>query len=40
MANLPWFTTIVLLAVPSLWVLYTAVFLVVSRNYKDADLDQ
>lgn len=40
MFNLPAFTAIVLIAVPSLWILYTLVFLVISRNYKDADSGQ
>ena len=38
--NLPPFTLAVVLGVPLLWILYTCVFLYISRNYKSANSDQ
>lgn len=39
MFGLPTFTTVVILAVPAFWIIYTAAFMWVSRNWKREDAE-
>lgn len=38
MFGLPTFTVVVILSVPAFWVIYTATFMWLSRNWKREDL--
>ena len=40
MFNLPPFTVVVVVGVPAFWIIYTCVFLYVSRHYGRADSDE
>lgn len=40
MFNLPLFTAIVVVGVPAFWIIYTCVFLYLSRHYNRADKEE
>lgn len=40
MFGLPTFTTVVILGVPTLWIIYTVVFMWLSRGWKLEDVEE
>jgi hypothetical protein len=40
MFGLPTFTTVVILGVPTLWIIYTVVFMWLSRGWKREDVEE